>query len=369
MAISSGSQMGYWLPASVTACAYDLLTDRVHLLAPAAGRLLARLPTDRRSLLESAHDIPDHGDPDPSDEFDRGIAALTALGILNRSHTYLAPMPVSGSTREPHGDYTGTSHHVLDQILAFRSTDQLLLDDIDRFMGVGTRDTPPTVLFDVEPRADGGVDLYASEHWAFPDIPSFFVQLPGAVHDFAPRSCSQIVFHAGAVRTPDRRVLLLPGGTEHGKSTLVAALVQAGCDYLGDEMTGVLAESLNCLCYPAPLALDNNGRQVLGLGPSRSPHTDPRELNGEVVLLSGEVEPVNEVILPVFNLEAEPLVEQLTPIDALRALLENTTNLHLAGELGFETLCAIAESVVVTRIVHGDTRKIAQSILSGHPIG
>ncbi|MCO5321160.1 MAG: hypothetical protein M9922_07150 [Microthrixaceae bacterium] len=346
-------------------CVYDLTDDSVHILGPAAARVMAALPTDIASLLSVAHEIAEPGTPDPSADVVAGIQTLAALGVVNRDRSYVPVGLVRGSIREHDGSHTGASHDVLDQVLAFRSHDRELLEQIDRFIGVNAEDKPPTVYFDAEPRSDGGIDLFAAEHWPFPTRRGFFVQLPGVIHDFAPRSCSEIVFHAGAVRISERRVILLAGATERGKSTLVAALVQAGCDYMGEEMTGVRAGTLNALCYPTPLALDRTSRELLGLVRSDSPNVDPRELNAEVVPLSGEVDPVREVILPVFNPEVDRSVERLGPIDALKALVENATNLGRAGDTGFATLCSMAEDIPVTRIVHGDSRALADSIMAG----
>ena len=82
-------------------------------------------------------------------------------------------------------------------------------------------------------------------------------------------------------------------------------------------------------------------------------------------ILRGEAEPVAEVILPEFAPGAKPSVERLGQIDALKALLENATNLTRAGDAGFDTLCTLAEHVPVTRVVHGDTRALADSIIVG----
>ena len=72
-------------------------------------------------------------------------------------------------------------------------------------------------------------------------------------------------------------VLLLPGHMNAGKSTLTAALIQAGCDYLGDESIGIRHNTLAAVAYPKPLSLDATSREFLGLH-----HTDfptPRRPN------------------------------------------------------------------------------------------
>lgn len=352
-------------PFGAGVCVYDLLTDSVHVLGRGAASLLDRLPTNIGSLLTAAHDLADSTTVDPEAELLRGVGTLVTIGVLNRAQNYERPEPIHGSTRDPAGRFTGVSHDLLDQAFAFRSNDQDLIEDIDAFIGVAAQNAAPTVFFDADVRPDGGVDLLAAELWEFPSRSGFFTQLPGVIHDFAARSDASIVFHAGAVRTPDGRVLLLSGPSESGKSTLVAALAKAGCDYMCEEMTGVRHGTLHALCYPTPLALDETSRSVLKLGSSPSPHTHPRELRSGMKILRGEAEPVAEVILPEFAPGAKPSVERLGQIDALKALLENATNLTRAGDAGFDTLCTLAEHVPVTRVVHGDTRALADSIIVG----
>lgn len=354
-------------PFGAGVCCYDLLTDSVHVLGPAAASVLDRLPTNIGSLLTASRDLADSTTVDPEVELLRGVGALVTMGVLNRAQNYERPEPIHGSARDPAGRFTGASHDLLDQVLAFRSNDQDLVEEIDAFIGVVAQNTTPTVFFDADVRPDGGIDLLAAELWEFPSRSGFFTQLPGVVHDFAARSDASIVFHAGAVRTPDGRILLLSGPSESGKSTLVAALAQAGCDYMCEEMTGVRHGTLHALCYPTPLALDETSRSVLELGSSPSPHAHPRELRSGIRTLRGEVGPVAAVILPVFAPGAKPSVEHLGPIDALKALLENATNLTRAGDAGFNTLCTLAERVPVTRVVHRDTRALADSIMVGTP--
>ena len=345
-------------------CVYDLLSNHVHVLAPAAARLLEQLPAEYGALLDVASDVVGPDAADPVSELSAGVAALVEVGILNRELHYVAPIPVVERERPAISSRVGEAHVVLDQVLAFRSSTPELLATIDQFMGSGpTTLSPPTVFIDVDARHDGGVGLYAAEEWAFPDLKSLLVQLPGVIHDFLPRVCRDIVLHAGAVRAPDGRLLVVPGGTEHGKATLVAGLVQRGCDYLGDEMTGIRAATLGALSCPTSLSLDEGSRSVLGLPPSASPLTNAQDLRSDALLLGGEVGLVDEVILPRFRPAEVPSAEVLEPIPALQALLENATNLHLAGEPGFATLCAVAESVPTREVVHGDSCALADLLV------
>lgn len=47
--------------------------------------------------------------------------------------------------------------------------------------------------------------------------------------------------HSGVVEF-DRRAIVFPGKSRYGKSTMVAALVEAGCRYLSDEYAVISPE-------------------------------------------------------------------------------------------------------------------------------
>ena len=61
--------------------------------------------------------------------------------------------------------------------------------------------------------------------------------------------------HAGAIEWRDR-VVLLPGVSNAGKSTLVAGLVRAGARYLTDEAACLDHETLVVRPFPKAIALD-----------------------------------------------------------------------------------------------------------------
>lgn len=63
--------------------------------------------------------------------------------------------------------------------------------------------------------------------------------------------------HAGAVQWGDQ-VLLLPGGTHSGKSSLVAELLRRGASYFSDEYALIDSEG-RAHPYPRPLLIRNSG--------------------------------------------------------------------------------------------------------------
>lgn len=75
--------------------------------------------------------------------------------------------------------------------------------------------------------------------------------------------------HAGAVRRDGITVAAVaPSGT--GKSTLTAALLQRGYEYLSDELAWLRPGDLTVLPFPKPLGLDERSRRLVGLDPTRS---------------------------------------------------------------------------------------------------
>lgn len=74
--------------------------------------------------------------------------------------------------------------------------------------------------------------------------------------------------HAGAVRRDGVAVAAVaPSGT--GKSTLSAALLQHGYEYLSDELAWLQPGDLTVRPFPKPLGLDERSRRLLGLDPTR----------------------------------------------------------------------------------------------------
>lgn len=71
--------------------------------------------------------------------------------------------------------------------------------------------------------------------------------------------------HAGAVQLGDR-VLLLPGRTHSGKSSMVEELLRRGAIYLSDEYALIDAEG-QAHAYPRPLLVRNGGTRQIPLLP------------------------------------------------------------------------------------------------------
>lgn len=358
------------------ALAYDPSTETAHLLDRTAAWLLASTldgPTTIEDLVDEASTATGADRDTVEAGITAAIGALRSLGLLDRDEPYDPPPPLVGSAIDDPTWVSGAAHAVLDHRIAFRGPDATLLADIDRFLGTAVDDRPPTHRFAVEPDGDDGILLRTDTTWRFPSTMGFYAQLPGVLNEYAARSHDQAVLHAGAVRTPAGALLLVPGTIDAGKSTVVAALVQAGCDYLGDESIALRPGTLDLVPYPKPLTLGPVSREVLGLPPSTDPHLAVDALRSDVVRIFGDLGPVTRVIFPEYtgprptDPGAVPVAttDELPPVDALRALLANTLNLARGGQQGLDDLCLLAESVPAVRIRHGDSAALAASIVAG----
>ncbi len=344
------------------AVAADLVTGRAHLLSAAAAWLLS---TDATSLDDLVGDLPE---TERSEAARRVLDALDTLrtpGLIGRPDRFTARPRPGGSARDPGGRVVGRSHPVLAERIAFRSDDASLLEQVDEFLGSGT-DDEPTLFFDLVPNeVDGALDLYTENDWHFTDEDQFFFQLPAVLNDYAVRSHDVIALHAGAVRTPDGRNLVLLGHMNAGKSTLTAACVQAGCDYYSDETVG-FTEDLALVGYPKPISIDLGTYAVLGLETDDpKPHLVPEALRPDVARLTAAGR-ADEVLLLQYDPEASGVEKRvLTPLDALPALCARTLNLARLGEPGLGTLCAVAESIPVSTFRHPGIETAVPALLSG----
>ncbi|MEJ7582719.1 MAG: hypothetical protein WKF43_01285 [Acidimicrobiales bacterium] len=152
------------------------------------------------------------------------------------------------------------------------------------------RHRPDDRLFAVVATAGGRYDVFDGP------VPSGFGQsLPAAMstvaadlrRTLAERSPTLVFVHAGAVAV-DGRAVVLPGRSEAGKSSLVAALVGAGAEYLSDEYAPLDGAGL-VHPYPQDIRLRIDGSTAV---------VAPRELGGSVAI--GPV-PVGAIVVTSFH--------------------------------------------------------------------
>ncbi len=264
------------------------------LLNASAALVFTAFDTDRRigDVVEQLADetgMPaDDLTPDVLDTVDR----LIALGLLTREDVAAIPQkqdPVPAGTA---GD--DAEDPTVGRVWAFdsgiraaagmpvvvRIESAELAADIEAALGALPPVATPTHEDDVTrvEVIDGAADMAAKS----PDGPTAQIVVDGEVrsnrvprHNAAAYLFDQLDavladdapglrFHAGAVER-DGDVVVVLGQSGHGKSTLTAALVQAGWGYLSDELVAVDAATFDVAPYARPLDLNQHSLDQLGL--------------------------------------------------------------------------------------------------------
>lgn len=352
------------------AVVYDTVEEQTHLTSLFAAWIVRFTePTARQAVVEMMIESGDLAEPDAQKILDECLSRLAEIGLIGRVEQPDVPTPFVPTIGEPEDTWAvGQTHGMLHRRLAFCGPDASLIARIDELLGVNEfvnqEGLPPTDFFAIIPDESGAVELHDAYTWHFPDFDGLLWQLPTVINDNVSHEMSMVVMHAGAVRTPSGKIIMITGPVDAGKSTLVAALVQAGCDYLGDESLGFDQESLMINSYPKPLTLDPEAQSFLGLDPvgerfTATEHRLATELRPGAKSLAGQVGTLDLIIHTGYRPDEPPAATELQLDDALRTLLLNTLNLVRSGQSGLETLCRLAERVPVVHIVHGDSLSLA----------
>ena len=147
--------------------------------------------------------------------------------------------------------------------------------------------------------------------------------------------------HAGVVRIGDG-ALLLPGRAGSGKTTLTAALVHLGAEYLSDEIALLEERDLGVCAIPLAMTVKPGSVEELhGLYPAvdtliehrREDHQPVRYLPppADRIYAARTPLPVKWVVFPTYTPGAETVVERLSVTQGLRQLVDES--LVLPGQL------------------------------------
>ncbi len=297
---------------------------------------------------------------------------LQERGLLNRAEIPVTPaLPVTGSTSEYGHQHHSSMHHLLDRRVVFRCTTTQAATDIDTLVGcmISPDQADQAALsitdyVDVELRDDGHIIVDANHLWDFPDWASFTNQIHMIVGDYPTAAESMLCLHGGAVRTPSGIVIGIAGLADSGKSTLVAALVAAGCDYLGDEHLGILPGTLTVVGCPKPLRLDDASCHVLGIEPGANKTIDPTRLRPDVTKLCGPIAALDLMVIPQFDPNASLQVDRLDPTKALHAMAGLAFNLGRVPEVAMTVTTQMAQHVAFDHITHGDVDQVVDFLLA-----
>lgn len=226
-------------------------------------------------------------------------------------------------------------------------------EELGRYLG----DLWAACRADVEPRTTYGLDrehrLYADgEVLGQPGNPSIALRdLVRRINaDVIAAAGDLVVVHAaGAVR--DGAGVLLPGGQESGKTTLVAGLVRDGWDYLSDEAVAIDPETHELLPYPKPLSVDPGSWDVLAdlKPPVAEPGESYRSIQWQVAphCIGRSHDRASSARLLVAVRYAPDEATWLEPVSRARALLhmaDSCFTLRQQGRHAMQTLKSLADT-------------------------
>jgi hypothetical protein len=165
----------------------------------------------------------------------------------------------------------------------------------------------------------------------------------------------RVFVHAGVVGWRGQAIMI-PGLTLSGKSTLVTALVRAGATYYSDEYA-VLDSEGRVHPYAKPLGLREN--------------FSPRQKRVPVERLGGVAGrkplPVGLVVLTQYRSNARWRPRELSPGQAVLAVLAHTVPARRRPEAALATLGRVTTSAVVLKSLRGDVEEVVDSLLSRLP--
>ncbi|MEX2422682.1 MAG: hypothetical protein WD990_01770 [Acidimicrobiia bacterium] len=192
-----------------------------------------------------------------------------------------------------------------------------------------------------------------------------------AMNRTAIESCEPFAVHAGVVARGGSGIAI-PVDSMGGKSTLTAALVLGGFEYVSDEALCLESDG-SVVPYRKPLGLSPWSIDALGLEEVAVPFPKG-EGSGEVLvphgLLGGSPpqEPVTlaHLVLPEFGHD-EASLEQVAASDGMATLLAMSFNHYRHGADAFHLAAAVANQATAWRLRYGDP--LAAAKLIGERLG
>ncbi|MCP5029797.1 MAG: PqqD family peptide modification chaperone, partial [Actinomycetia bacterium] len=145
-----------------------------------------------------------------------------------------------------------------------------------------------------------------------------------------------------------------------GKSTMVGALVQAGCAFLSDESAAIDPATARVRGWPKPLSLRHGALELLGLlepGDDQSGAQVPLQYPATELGAGGVVTEVGvKLVLELAYDEGAPTsLEEIHPADAVVHLAANTLDLPRFGRGGVALMGRLAAGARCARLTHSMT--------------
>jgi hypothetical protein len=195
-----------------------------------------------------------------------------------------------------------------------------------------------------------------------------------SLYHLADKCCGGMLIHAAAAARGGR-VLLMPGTTGAGKTSLSVWLMQSGFDYLTDELVYIGEGSISAQGFTRPLNVKTRARDAVGQLFDFEANRDavlnceqavlvPPESVGSVADV--DTMPLGAILFPRFEANAELALRRLSPAQTglrLMSCLINARN--LAGH-GFPEATRIARLVPAHELIYGDYEQLDAAISELH---
>jgi len=179
-----------------------------------------------------------------------------------------------------------------------------------------------------------------------------------------------IAFHAGAV-AHEGKVILLPGESGFGKSSMTACLLAAGCSYLTDELYFIpLDDSAPRLSFTRPLCIKSGSAEAVrelfsedllaaALGDQYGYIIPHRLLNPEFKKISA---PPSLILIPKYTADSPLSIEKLSPAQISTLLMTCDVNGRNLEDHGFRQVVRMARATPAYRITYGSFHGVAEAM-------
>jgi hypothetical protein len=204
----------------------------------------------------------------------------------------------------------------------------------------------------------GETTLLSTEAW-----PWILERLMTEINQTALEGFDGLACHASVVALGDRAIAF-PASSGGGKSTLAAACLLGGFEYVSDEALCLELASGRVIPYPKPCGLSATSRTLLGLG-SGDPAfiadghealVTAEDLGGRVA--SGHRLELREVVLAE-RADSPSVLKPLSGADVVTAVLRYSFNHYKRPEASFRLMVEVAKRCRGWRLAYRDPRQAA----------
>lgn len=183
-----------------------------------------------------------------------------------------------------------------------------------------------------------------------------FTSIVAGLNNAAIEQCPHFAVHSGVAARKDL-IVAFPAGSGFGKTTLTAALVSKGFDFISDEAL-VFDDSGIVLPYPKPFALSPWSAESLGLGHVETETlVTAQDLGGRI----GAGGPLTDLVLSEYG-HSEPELEPLPKSDAVAALIRFSFNHFKDPERAFRIATMVARDLRVWDLKYNEPSEAADLV-------